>query len=87
MILWRKFRKTEPVEAVHVPTWGVFDLLADQLDELTLYPTGRIGVRTLEGEVYPAPPLYLCRGAEDEVWPVSEEIFRRTYEPVEGEEE
>jgi hypothetical protein len=39
-------------------------------------------VRTLEGEVEGKAGDFLCKGKEDELWPIDAEIFLKTYAPV-----
>lgn len=37
-------------------------------------------VRTLEGDVRASPGSYIVKGVENEVWPITENIFNKTYE-------
>jgi hypothetical protein len=39
-------------------------------------------VTTLEGPVTGKAGDFLCKGAEDEMWPIDAEIFMKTYQPV-----
>lgn len=42
-------------------------------------------VKTLEGEVDAKPGCWICTGHLDDQWPVDDDVFRETYEPINDE--
>lgn len=75
---WKQYRKTEPIEAMLIE--GPDDV--PEVDGVLPYQDG-CKVATKEGALWPSYPFYLCRDVEDDVYPVSVDVFQRTYEEVE----
>lgn len=85
---WREYRKTATVDAVQLTEEIIKDIAAHP--DLGYFRTGPtndyelgLSVDTEEGRMRAFPGDYLCRGIDDEMWPVSEDIFERTYVEVE----
>lgn len=65
-----------------MPTW-----LEDEIgSKLRFYDKkfGYLGIETIEGKIYIKPGDYIIRGARGELYGCDAEIFKETYEKVEG---
>lgn len=79
-IEWKTYRKTTSITATYVGDQERFELLAGQLEGLVRDGEGGIGIQTLEGTLWPEPPFWLAIGVEGELYPISPDVFDRTYE-------
>ena len=52
---------------------------------MIIYPPvdGALRVTTLEGDLFAAPGDWIIKGVAGEFYPIKEDIFRATYDPVE----
>lgn len=82
-----KFRK-KPVVIEAVQYDGTARTVK-QVNELGLSPTVKAGsnslfIPTLEGEMEAQPGDWIIRGVKGEFYPCKDDIFRQTYDAVEG---
>lgn len=49
-----------------------------------LRPPGAIGIETLEGVMWAGVGDWIIKGVVGELYPCKDQIFRTTYEPVDG---
>ena len=82
-----KFRK-KPVVIDAIQWLGDFDAIRAFMegDEEVIFMNDgaeTLDVPTLEGRMTARPNDWIIRGVKGEVYPIKDEIFRMTYEPIE----
>ena len=72
---------------VEANTQGSFDPLSEEIPTsgVSIDPSdGSFRIATLEGVMHARPGDWIIRGVAGEFYPCRDDIFRATYEPVEG---
>ncbi|GAX04573.1 hypothetical protein IWT140_02215 [Secundilactobacillus pentosiphilus] len=76
-----KYRKTELVDAEQ---FDGSDEMAKKYKMLELLPfAGNWSINTFQGEVYVHVGDWIATSVDGEHWPIADDVFKRTYEPVE----
>ncbi|GEO70519.1 hypothetical protein [Levilactobacillus acidifarinae] len=66
-----------------VPVW-VFNAMANR--KINEVPNGGWNINTLEGKMHANLGDVIVRGVDGELYPIREDIFKRTYDVVGGDE-
>lgn len=64
------------------PEWALHHLVAYRIEKIN--NSEAIIVKTLEGEMLASPGDWLILGVKCEVYPCKDDIFRASYDPVDG---
>ena len=91
-----KFRKIPVViDAVQYKYNSINGMISHNYDEIRQFindntlcvginPDGKLGIPTLEGTMYASPNDWIIKGVNGEFYPRKPDIFKKTYEPVDG---
>lgn len=83
--LWKKYRKKEIiVEAIQYTGDNHEEVNEFAWQNLSKSIDNKLIIPTLEGDMFASPGDYIIRGIHAELYPIKEQLFFKTYDPIES---